>query len=256
MSLAPNDIIFQDDSLVIINKPAGLLVHPSYIDKNETESAMKQLRDMIGHWVYPAHRLDKPTSGILVFSLSSELARQMTESFSGREVKKTYLAMVRGWTKEHEIINYPLKDLWDKITDPDRLKENPAREAITEYRRLATAEVPVAVRPHPVSRYSLLLVTPHTGRNRQIRRHMKHIFHPIIGDHQHGDGHHNRMLAEYAGLRRLMLHALSIEFCHPATGELLSFEAPLPDSFLSVLQRVGLETLIGQGQQKPQAAAE
>ena len=85
---------------------------------------------------------------------------------------------------------------------------------------------------------------------------MKHIFHPIIGDHQHGDGHHNRMLTEYAGLQRLMLHALSIEFCHPATGELLSFEAPFPDSFLSVLQRVGLDTLSGQGQQKPQAAAE
>ncbi len=239
--LAENDIIFQDEHLVAINKPAGLLVHPSYLDKNETESAMKQLRDLLGRWVFPVHRLDKPTSGLLVFALSSEIARVLTDAFTSREVVKTYLALVRGWTKEHEIIDYPLKDLWDKITDPEKLKSLPARDAVTEYHRLAVTEVPVAVRPHPVSRYSLLQVTPHTGRNRQIRRHMKHIFHPIVGDHQHGDGYHNRMLVEYAGCRRLMLHAQSIAFKHPVTSESLYFCAAPAHDFSEILARIGIK---------------
>lgn len=238
--LAEKDIIFRDEHLVAINKPAGLLVHPSYIDKNETESAMKQLRDLIGRWVFPVHRLDKPTSGILVFALSSEIARVLTAAFTGREVVKTYLALVRGWTKEHEIIDYPLKDLWDKLADPEKLKLMPEREAVTEYRRLAVTELPVAVRPHPTSRYSLLQVTPHTGRNRQIRRHMKHIFHPIVGDHQHGDGFHNRMLVEYAGCRRLMLHAHSIAFKHPVTLDSLYLCADPAAEFRDILGKIGI----------------
>ncbi|HNX76779.1 MAG TPA: pseudouridine synthase [Candidatus Rifleibacterium sp.] len=238
--LTDKEIIFIDDYLVAINKPAGLLVHPSYIDSSENESAMKLLRDLLGRWVYPVHRLDKPTSGILVFALSSEIARLMTEAFTGRTVTKTYLALVRGWAKEHETIVYPLKDLWDKITDPDRQKENPAREAVTEYWRLATTEVPIAVRPHPTARYSLLQISPHTGRNRQIRRHMKHIFHPVVGDHQHGDGFHNRMLEEYAGCRRLMLHAAELSFHHPVTETSLQLNAPPGSDFEQVLNRLGL----------------
>ncbi|MDD3149171.1 MAG: pseudouridine synthase [Candidatus Riflebacteria bacterium] len=242
-NLTDNDIIFADEHLVVINKPAGLLVHPSYIDKNETESAMKQLRDLLGRWVFPVHRLDKPTSGILVFALSSEIAKVLTAAFTGREVQKTYLALVRGWAKEHDTIDYAIKDLWDKISDPEKLKLLPAREAITEYHRLAVTEVPVAVRPHPTSRYSLLRVTPHTGRNRQIRRHMKHIFHPVVGDHQHGDGYHNRMLAEYAGCRRLMLHAHSICFAHPVTSAKLLLVADPGQDFSDVLTRIGINTM-------------
>mgnify|MGYP000846293192 CR=1 FL=1 len=233
-------LIYRDEHIVVVDKPANLLVHPSYLDKNETESAMKQLRDLLGRWVYPIHRLDKPTSGILVFALSSELAKSIAGAFAGREVVKSYLALVRGWTKEHEIIDYPLKDLWDKLTDPDKLKENPAREAVTEYWRLATTELPIAVRPHPTSRYSLLKVTPATGRNRQIRRHMKHIFHPVIGDHQHGDGHHNRMLAEHAGCNRLMLHAYSISFRHPVSMLPLHFTANPDEEFVKVLAKIGI----------------
>ncbi len=165
----------------------------------------------------------------------------MTDIFTSREVTKNYLALVRGWTREHEVIDYPLKDLWDKITDPGKIKELPAREAVTEYRRLATTEVPVAVRPHPTSRYSLLLVTPQTGRNRQIRRHMKHIFHPIAGDHQHGDGFHNRMLADYAGCNRLMLHASCIEFKHPVTSEKLCLATIPQTDFTGVLTRIGID---------------
>lgn len=238
--LSLQDIIYRDDQLVVICKPAGLLVHPSYIDKSETESAMKQLRDLIGQWVYPIHRLDKATSGILVFALSSDTAKLMASAFAGREVNKTYLALVRGYTRETEIIDYPLKDIWDKTTDREKSKNNPAREAVTEYIRLATTELPVSVRPHPSARYSLLRVIPHTGRNRQIRRHMKHVFHHLIGDHRYGDGYHNRMLAEKYGCNRMMLHAHTITFSHPSSGQRITLTAPPPADFSEILARIGI----------------
>ncbi|EKD84217.1 MAG: hypothetical protein ACD_39C00172G0002 [uncultured bacterium] len=236
--LTNDDIIFLDDSLVAINKPAGLLVHPSFLDNAETQSAMKQVRNLLGKWVYPVHRLDKPTSGILVFALSSEIARVLTDAFTERSVAKEYLAVVRGHTKESETIDYPLREIWDKMTDRESSRDKPAQQAITCYERLATAEMPFAVRPHPTSRYSLLKVMPQTGRSRQIRRHLKHIFHPIVGDHKHGDNAHNRMFAEHLGSQLLLLHASRISFAHPVNGQQLSLCAPLSSEFSEILQRV------------------
>lgn len=232
------EIIYKDEYMVAINKPAGMLTHPSWIDKDANENAMHSLRDFLGQWVYPVHRLDKPTSGVLIFGLSSETAKKLAESFLARETEKTYIALVRGYTEEHAIIDYPLKDLWDKMTDREKSKENPAKEAITEYWRLATTELNIPVRPHPTARYSLLKVVPHTGRGRQIRRHMKHIFHHMIGDHHHGDGYHNRMLEENFGLSRLMLHAHSLKINHPVTGQPMEIVAPLPDDFASLLTKI------------------
>ena len=236
--LTNEDIVFLDDSLVVINKPAGLLVHPSWIDRSETQSAMKQLRDLLGRWVYPVHRLDKPTSGILVFALSSEIAKILTAAFTERSVNKEYIAVVRGHTCEAETIDYPLGEIWDKMTDRESSKNKPAQQAITCYERLAIAELPFAVRPHPTARYSLLKVKPQTGRNRQIRRHLKHIFHPIVGDHKHGDNAHNQMFAEQLACQRLLLHASQISFAHPLSGERLGLRAPLSDEFAAILQRV------------------
>lgn len=232
------DIIFLDDSLVAINKPAGLLVHPSFLDNAETQTAMKQVRNLLGKWVYPVHRLDKPTSGILVFALSSETARLLTAAFTERSVSKEYIAVVRGHTKESETIDYPLPEIWDKMTDRESSKDKPAQQAITSYERVATAELPFAVRPHPTARYSLLRVMPKTGRNRQIRRHLKHIFHPIVGDHKHGDNAHNRLFAEQLGCHILLLHASQISFAHPVSGQQLSLRAPISPEFSAVLQRV------------------
>ncbi|MBU1105452.1 MAG: pseudouridylate synthase [Candidatus Riflebacteria bacterium] len=236
--LRHEDIIFRDEVLVVINKPAGLLVHPSWIDKDETQTAMKLLRDLIGQWVYPVHRLDKPTSGILVFALSSEIAKALTAAFTERSVSKEYIAVVRGHTCEAETIDYPLRELWDKMTDRESSRDKPAQPAITCYERLAIAELPIAVRPHLSARYSLLRVRPQTGRSRQIRRHLKHIFHQIIGDHKHGDNAHNRMFAEHLDCHRLLLHASMISFAHPVSGEQMSLHAPLPDDFMAILQRV------------------
>ena len=241
MPLTTEDILYRDEWIVAVNKPAGMLTHPSWIDKDADENAMHALRDLIGQWVYPIHRLDRPTSGVLLFALNSEIAKKLAEEFSSRQAEKTYYALVRGFTKEHEIIDYPLKDLWDKMTDKEKSKNNPAREAITEYWRIGTTELNIPVRPHPTSRYSLLKVVPHTGRNRQIRRHMKHIFHHLIGDHQYGDGFHNRMLSENFALNRLMLHAVSLKITHPKTcGEIL-LEAPLPKDFNDIITRIGIK---------------
>ena len=243
MPLTSEDIIYRDNYIVVINKPAGMLTHPSWIDKDADENAMHALRDLIGQWVYPIHRLDKPTSGILLFALNSEIAKQLADEFAKRETVKTYIALVRGFTQDHEVIDYPLKDLWDKMTDKEKSKDNPAKEAVTEYWKLATTELQIPVRPHPTSRYSLIKVIPHTGRSRQIRRHMKHIFHHLIGDHQHGDGFHNRMLSERFGLNRLMLHAKTLEIKHPVTNERLILTSKMPDDFSDLLKKIGINYL-------------
>lgn len=236
-------IIFIDDFYVAISKPEGLLVHPSMIDKSEKECAMKQLRDQLGRWVYPIHRLDRPTSGTLIFGLSSESAAALAEQFALRSVQKRYLALVRGFTQEDGLIDKPLKELWDKMTDRDSARAKPAQEAITEYHLLEKIELKIPMPPHPSSRYSLLEVLPHTGRQRQIRRHLKSIFHPIIGDPKHGDGAHNRMFKEHFELQRLMLHARQLNFIHPFTGRAIEIAAPVPCSFSEILEKIGMKRL-------------
>ena len=229
-------ILYQDKHLVAVNKPSGLLVHRSMIDCRETQNAMKILRDQLGQWVYPLHRLDKPTSGIMVFALDKETARQMTQSFSAGTVSKYYLAVVRGFTKDSECIDYPLKDLWDKMTDQKAKRDKPEMSAVTQYRRLATVELPHSVGRYCTARYSLLKVTPLSGRNRQIRRHMKHIFHPVVGDTTYGDGKQNDFFRKNFNCHRLLLHSRGIEFIHPYSGQLIQIQAPFDPTFGSLME--------------------
>lgn len=233
------EILYQDDSLVAVNKPAGLLVHRSAIDRHETRYAMQIVRDRLGRRVYPVHRLDKPTSGILVFALDADTARRMTELFSGGGVDKTYLAVVRGYADETGIIDYALEEQLDRITDANAQRDKPAQPAVTCYRRLGIAELPFAVGRYPTARYSLLRISPKTGRKHQIRRHMKHIFHPVVGDTSHGDGRHNDFFRTHFGCHRLLLCATGLAFTHPDTGERLRLEAPLDDSFRRIVDNLG-----------------
>jgi len=172
------EILYQDEYLVAINKPSGLLVHRSMIDRHETQFALQMVRDQIGARVYPFHRLDKPTSGILLFALNPEIARLMTAAFSMREIKKEYLAVVRGYAEQQAVINYPLKEERDKMTDRQALQNKEAQPAITKFQTQATVELPYAVGRYSAARYSLIKAWPRTGRKHQIRRHMKHIYHP------------------------------------------------------------------------------
>jgi tRNA pseudouridine65 synthase len=236
-------VLYQDEHLVAVNKPSGLLVHRSAIDRHEPENAMKIVRDQMGQWVFPFHRLDKSTSGVLVFALDRETARRMTQLFSDAKVSKTYLAVVRGFTPEADRINHPLRDPWDKMTDQRADREKPGKDAITDYRRLATVELPYPVGRYDSARFSLVQAAPLTGRNHQIRRHMKHVFHPVIGDTTYGDGRQNDFFRSHFQCRRLLLHASSISFPHPCTGQPLPIDAPLDAAFSSLLETLRWEQL-------------
>ncbi|EIC22115.1 pseudouridine synthase [Thiorhodovibrio frisius] len=234
------DILFQDDRLIAVHKPARLLVHRSLIDKGASEFALQLVRDMIGQWVYPVHRLDRPTSGVLLFARDPATARALVAQFSAGRVSKTYRAIVRGHTETAGTIDYALREETDRIADARADPDKPPQPAVTLYRRLATLELPYAVGRYRTARYSLLELEPKTGRRHQLRRHLKHIFHPIIGDTTHGDGRHNQFFREHFGNRRLLLVATRLCLDHPASGQRLTIEAPPADDFQRVVQALGL----------------
>lgn len=230
----PLTLLYRDEYLLVVHKPAGLLVHRSPIDRHETEFALQYARALNGgEHVYPLHRLDRPTSGVLAFARDSETARRLGLAMMAGSVRKTYLAMVRGWPPAQGEIDHPLRE------EPEdrRLKgsEQPVREALTRFRTLATTEIPVAIEKYPSSRYAVVELYPETGRKHQLRRHMKHIHHPIIGDANHGRGRHNRYFAERFGQGRLMLAATAIAFEHPVSGESVVVRARPEASFMDVL---------------------
>lgn len=223
------EILYRDDYLIAVNKPHGLLVHRSGIAADVQIVALQQLRDQIGQAVYPAHRLDRKTGGVLLFALQKDLDAPTQLMMRAPDTRKTYLAIVRGFTEPHGTIDYPLK------------KENGRmQEAITHYQRLGTAEIPYPQGKHPTSRYSLVSVQPETGRMHQIRKHLAHIFHPIIADRPHGCNKQNRFWKETFQLDTMLLHANSLRFTHPVTEQEIYIEAPLQPEFRRALQILDL----------------
>lgn len=239
------NILYQDEYLVAVYKPSGLLVHRSMIDRHETRFAMQMVRDQIGQRVFPFHRLDKPTSGVLVFALSSDIARTMTESFSNAEVEKEYLAVVRGYIAEEDVIDYPLKEELDKIADAKARRDKAAQDAVTKYQRLATVELSYPVGRYATARYSLVRLEPRTGRKHQLRRHMKHVFHPIVGDTTHGDGKHNTFFRQQFNCHRLLLTAQRMQFPHPVSGEPLEVCAPIDSEYQRIMDALGWGNVLG-----------
>jgi tRNA pseudouridine65 synthase len=235
------EILYQDEYLVAINKPSGLLVHKSMIDRHEVYYAMKILRDQLGQWVYPIHRLDKPTSGVLLFALSKECARLLSESFQTHDIEKTYTAIVRGYTQESGTIAHPLKEKLDKIADKNA-KEKEAQEALTNYKRLATVELHATVGKYNTVRYSLVELKPKTGRKHQLRRHMKHISHHILGDTKYGRGEHNKFIRQEYGVHRLMLHCNTLVFSHPYTEKQIVLQAPYDEVWQKLFAGFGWYT--------------
>lgn len=229
------EILYRDDHLIAINKPPGLLVHRSDIDRQETRFAIQLLRDQIGCRIQPVHRLDKGTSGVLLFAFTTEATRGLSQQFENNGVSKSYLAVVRGWPEESGVIDYALSRRFDNYGRA--LRDSPPQPAITRYRRLATIELPVAVDRYPSSRYALMELQPLSGRRHQLRRHMKHLSHPIIGDATYGKGRHNRFFAEEFDCSRLLLACTRLDFMHPATGEKVSVCAKVQDTFITVLDR-------------------
>lgn len=221
------EILFRDDWLCAINKPTGIMVHRSNIGTDRA-FVMQKLRDQLGRRVWPVHRLDRATSGVLLFALDPETARRLGQAFMDRRVDKAYSAVVRGWTDEGGSIDHPLA----------RHKQAEPREARTRYRRLATCELPIPVGGFETARYSLVEAMPENGRRHQIRRHFKHISHHLIGDTTYGDGRHNRLFRQHLDCHRMLLHASRLEIGHPYDGRQLRLQAPLDGEFARVAEDV------------------
>lgn len=235
----PLQLLYRDEHIVVIDKPANLLVHRSEIDRHETRFAIQILRDQIGQRVWPAHRLDRGTSGALLFGLNSEIASRLGRQFEAGEVGKRYLALVRGHPPDAGHIDHPLSRQRDDYEFTGDNISTVAQSAQTGYRRLATIELPVAVDRYPASRYALLELELLTGRKHQIRRHLKHISHPIIGDSTYGKGKHNRYFAEHLACSRLLLACTQLTFRHPVNGQLQTINAPVSGEFAALLARFG-----------------
>lgn len=231
MSQEPLSIIYEDEDYIAINKPCAIMVHPTKITEDKI-FLMQILRDQIGQRVYTVHRLDRPTSGVLLFGKSSEAASKVSVLFREQKVKKEYRAIVRGFMDEKGLINYPIAN--KKFAEPQR--------AVTLYKNLGAVTFPAAIGPYPSSRYTYLALFPQTGRRHQLRRHLAHLRHPIIGDKRYGDINHNKYFVENLNSPNLLLHALTMNFTLEA-GRSISIEAPLQNHFSKTLKTLKIKDL-------------
>lgn len=223
------EILYIDEDLVAVVKPAGLLVHPTPL-ATDRQTGMSILRNQLKAHVFPVHRLDRATAGVLVFARHSAAAKVLCAQFAAGTVRKTYFAIVRGYFDQTcTTIDWPL-------TEQDSA-QGLAVAAVTHTKRLATAEWPIALGGFPTVRYSLVEALPVTGRFHQIRKHLKHVSHPIVGDSVYGDGRHNKILRENFEVEGLQLWARSIELAHPRTGERLTVNAPPAAGFQNLCER-------------------
>ncbi len=222
------DILYEDADLLAANKPAGLLVHRSKIAIDEDDFLLECLKEQAGTNLFLAHRLDRATSGVLLLAKSREIAGELGRLFMARDVMKRYLAVVRGWPAAEGVIDYPL---------PGVREHGPRKPALTRWRTLATATVPIELGRYPEQRYALVEASPETGRYRQIRKHFHHISHHIIGDTSHGRGDHNRLWRMHFGMHRMLLHAWRLEFVHPVSGIPLVLAARPDETWRRVLDR-------------------
>ncbi|MEX0883511.1 MAG: pseudouridine synthase [Cyclobacteriaceae bacterium] len=233
--MLPLELIYEDEYYIAINKPAGVMVHKTALEKDpETLYAVQLLRDQIGQKVYPLHRLDRPTSGILMFGKSSAAASMLQPMFTGAGIIKSYLAIVRGFVSEdHGTIDHPLaKDL----------KFEP-QAALTEYWKLGEAEIPFSSSDrYFTSRYSLMKVYPHTGRMHQIRRHFAHIRNYIIGDNTHGDNKQNSFFRRHFDMRHMLLHNWKMKFNHPVFCQEVAIEVNPPEYFMDISKKLGWDS--------------
>jgi tRNA pseudouridine65 synthase len=220
------DLLYVDPDVVVANKPSGLLVHRGW--DNDDDVALFRVRDALGQQVYPMHRLDRGTSGALLFARTREAATVLSKAFEEGRVEKQYLALVRGVAPEAGVVDYPIP----------RKEGGPRVPALTRFRRIAAS---------PVDRCSLVLAAPETGRLHQVRRHLRHINHPLVGDVTHGSGEINRHYRARYDLHRLALHAHLLAFAHPVTGARVEVRAPMHEDLGAALSLLGLPRDAGAG---------
>lgn len=225
-------ILYQDEYLIAVNKPSGLLVHKSWVAKDAKEFALQTVRNMTGQHVFPVHRLDRPTSGVLLFTFNGELAQQVQSQWEHTE--KIYLAIVRGWLKDTVKVDHPLKGMADYGQDV-KTEQN----AQTIFTPLKKVEIDAEIDRYPKSRFSLVQAQPLQGRTHQIRRHLKHLSHPIIGDARYGKGKYNRYITEHFECPRLLLHAKELTFTHPISQKPIKVQAPVEGDMKNLMMQFG-----------------
>ena len=223
------DILFQDDHFVAVHKRSGLVVHPTKLAPNAI-AVLPSLRKQLGQYVYPVHRIDRGTSGVVLFGLDPDAASRMGTLIQSREVEKQYLALVRGYLDDYGRIDYALEDAE---------KGNGRVDSVTEYWCDRRVEIPYAVGPYETSRYSLAIAKPLTGRRHQIRKHFAHLHHPVIGDTTYGDGDHNKLYRKAFSCSRLILMATALSFDHPYSGERVEITCPVPKGIERMFERFG-----------------
>ncbi|WP_338876258.1 pseudouridine synthase [Spirosoma sp. SC4-14] len=226
-STATLDVLYRSDDLVAINKPHGLLVHRSPIASDASEFAVQVLRNQLGQRVYPVHRLDRKTSGVLLFALNETMNSLMQQQFADGLLSKAYRAIVRGYTANEQVIDYPL-----------RRDDGVVQDAVTRLKTLQRTEIPLPFGKHQTSRYSLVELTPTTGRMHQLRKHMAHILHPIIGDRPHGCNKQNKLFLDHFQMNTMLLHACQLQFNHPLSSETIVISAPPQSEFQRMMHEL------------------
>lgn len=222
-------ILYEDDFILAINKPHGLAVHRSKMVSNTTEFALQILRDQVGYKVFPIHRLDRKTAGVLLFAKNSESVAPFQTVLGKEESQKRYVAITRGYTPENGVI------------DKSLINENEVlQDAITHFNTLKTSEIDLPLGKFKTSRFSLIEAFPKTGRFHQIRKHFNHLRHPIIGDRPHGCNKQNKLFKETFNMNIMLLHAESLKISHPITQLPLKIKAPLYSEFNRMLEVLNL----------------
>lgn len=223
------EVLFEDDYFVAINKPHGLAVHKSKLIRNTNEFAVTQIREQTGRKLDPVHRLDRKTSGVLLFSDNLEAIQNIQLDFVNHRIQKTYYAIVRGFAPEQITIDHPIKS-----------DDGNEKEAITELERISTTELDIPYGNHSSSRYSFVKLMPKTGRMHQLRKHMQHLRHPIIGDRPHGCNKQNKLFKERWDMTTMLLHAKSLEFTHPLTKKSIEISADFHIEYKRMLNELKL----------------
>lgn len=237
----PFKILWQDENLVAIDKPQGFHVHQPEFPRRRVpreQTCLYVLREQIDQYLFPVHRIDAGTEGVLLFALNKASAGDLCRQFQDGHIKKSYFAMARGWMADEGVIDIPLELDSTGVAVP----------SVTRFKSYARVEIPNAVgKKHATSRYALVQAWPETGRFHQVRRHLARTSHPLIGDAMHGDSHHNRYFREQLGLGGLWLKARAIEFVHPVTGERTLIESEWTERWQNLFAKFAIKPPEAQG---------
>lgn len=230
------DILYEDEYIIAVNKPTGILVHKTKISEDKI-FLLQILRNQLGYQIFTIHRLDRATSGVLLFAKDPSTTTLLNTLFMNRVIEKHYLAIVRGWTDDESTIDYPLAD--------EETGKFEALPSVTNYKTLGRSEIDASIGlRYPTARFSLVNILPVTGRRHQIRKHFSHLRHPIIGDKRHGDVKQNKYFEQVFGINRMLLHASYLSFIHPLSDGMVEILAPLEDTYFKSLRLAELHPFL------------